>query len=51
MDLSEEHISRLIKGDTPLTPEIAYRLELVLGVPAKFWNNLESIYRGKAFGR
>lgn len=47
MDMSEEHINRLIKGETPLTPEIAYRLELVLGVPAKFWNNLENIYRGK----
>ena len=47
MDLSEKHISRLINGEVQLTPEVAIRLEMVLGVPAKFWNNLEAIYREK----
>mgnify|MGYP000382291657 FL=1 len=47
MDLSEKHISRLINGEVQLTPEMAVRLEMVLGVPAKFWNNLEAIYREK----
>ena len=47
MDMSEKHISRLINGDVQLTPETALRLEMVLGVPAKFWNNLEAIYREK----
>lgn len=47
MDMSEKHISRLINGDVQLTPETAVRLEIVLGVPARFWNNLESIYREK----
>lgn len=47
MDMSEKHISRLIHGDVQLTPETAVRLEIVLGVPAKFWNNLEAIYREK----
>ncbi len=47
MDMSEKHISKLINGDVHLTPDVAVRLELVLGVPAKFWNNLESIYREK----
>ena len=47
MDMSEKHISRLINGDVQLTPETAVRLEIVLGVPAGFWNNLESIYREK----
>lgn len=47
MDMSEKHISRLINGDVQLTPEVAVRLEVVLGVPAKFWNNLEAIYREK----
>ena len=37
MDMSEKHISRLINGDVQLTPETAVRLEMVLGVPAKFW--------------
>ncbi len=47
MDMSEKHISRLINGEVQLTPETAVRLEMVLGVPAKFWNNLEAIYREK----
>lgn len=47
MDMSEKHISRLINGDVQLTPETAVRLEMVLGVPAKFWNDLEAIYREK----
>ena len=47
MDMSEKHISKLINGEVQLTPETAVRLEFVLGVPAKFWNNLEAIYREK----
>lgn len=47
MDLSEKHISKLINGEVQLTPEVAVRLEMVLGMPAKFWNNLEAIYREK----
>ena len=47
MDMPEKHISRLINGDVQLTPEVAVRLETVLGVPAKFWSNLETIYREK----
>lgn len=47
MDMSEKHISRLINGEVQLTPDVAVRLEMVLGVPAHFWNNLESVYRDK----
>ncbi len=47
MDMSEKHISRLINGEVQLTPDMAMRLELVLGVPAHFWSRLESIYREK----
>lgn len=47
MNMSEKHISKLINGDVQLTHETAIRLEMVLGVPAVFWNNLESIYREK----
>ncbi len=49
MDMSEKHISKLINGEVQLTPEMAVRLETVLGIPAKFWNNLEAIYRVKIF--
>lgn len=47
MDMSEKHISKLINGEVQLTPETAFKLEMVLGVPAQFWNNLEAIYREK----
>ena len=47
MGMSEKHISHLINGDVQLTHEVAYKLEMVLGLPARFWNNLESIYREK----
>jgi HTH-type transcriptional regulator/antitoxin HigA len=47
LDMSEKHISKLINGDVQLTPEVAVRLEMVLGVPARFWSNLEAIYREK----
>ena len=47
MDMSEKHISHLINGEVRLTPNVAVRLEAVLGVPSEFWNNLEAIYQSK----
>lgn len=47
MEMSEKHISKLINGEVQLTSDMALRLEMVLGVPAHFWNNLESNYREK----
>lgn len=45
MDMSEKHISRLINGEVILTQETASKLEIVLGMKASFWLELESIYR------
>ena len=45
MGLSEKHVSKLINGEVQLTIEVARKLEMVLGVPAQFWCNLEAIYR------
>ena len=47
MDMSEKHISKFINGEVILTKDMAIRLEMVLGLPASFWNNLEAIYREK----
>lgn len=47
MEMSEKHISNLINGEVHLTPDVAMRLEMVLGLPARFWLNLEAIYREK----
>lgn len=47
MGMSEKHISKLINGEVQLTMEMAIRLEMVLGLPAQFWCNLETVYREK----
>jgi addiction module HigA family antidote len=38
-------INEIINGKAAITPETALQLELVLGVPARFWNNRERLYR------
>jgi len=38
-------INEIIKGKAALTPETALQLELVLGVPAAFWNERERNYQ------
>jgi len=43
--MSEVSINRIVKDHQPITHETANKLELVTGVPARFWNNLESNYR------
>ncbi len=42
--LTEQTIVRIMKGH-PITFDTANKLELVTGVPARFWNNLEMRYR------
>lgn len=46
-DLGMSEVSQLLEGNVKLTPDIALRLEHVLGIPANFWINLETIYRSK----
>lgn len=38
-------INEIIQGKAAITAETALQLERVLGVPARFWNNLERNYR------
>jgi len=40
-----KEIRSIVKGETPVTPDIAQRMERILGVPASFWKNLEQQYR------
>ena len=47
MGLTVRGIDMLLAGKMALSQDIACKLESVLGVPAKFWNNLETIYRTK----
>lgn len=48
MKMSEEYLGKLVNGQVQLTPAIAERLEMVLGVPSGFWNKLEVIFREKS---
>ena len=43
--LTVQSLNRIFKGEQPITYESANRLELVTGVPARYWNNLEAQYR------
>lgn len=43
--LTEQTLTRIFKGEQPISYETANRLELVTQVPARFWNNLEAQYR------
>ncbi len=45
MALSPQSVYALLDGKQALTSETAYRLELVTGVKASFWNRLESNYQ------
>lgn len=42
---TQKHISQVINGAAPITPEAAIRFELVTGVPARMWNSLETQYQ------
>jgi addiction module HigA family antidote len=37
-------INEIAKGKTAITPETAIQFELILGIPARFWNNLQRNY-------
>lgn len=45
--LTEQSIIRILKGKQPISYETANKLELVTGVPANYWNNLEAQYRSQ----
>ena len=43
--LTEKTVSQIVNGIASITYETAEKLELVLGVPASFWNTRERSYR------
>jgi HTH-type transcriptional regulator / antitoxin HigA len=51
MGVSKKHINELIKAKATLTPEIAMKLELVLGEPARFWLQREANYQQRLVRR
>ncbi len=47
LGITEQSLIRIFKGEQPVTYETADKLELVTGVPARFWNNYEALYRAQ----
>lgn len=47
MGMSGEQVARILNGAAPIAPETALKLEYVLDIPARFWNNREQQYRGQ----
>lgn len=45
MGRPKKTINEIINGKAAITPETALQLEMVLGVHASFWTNLEATYR------
>jgi addiction module HigA family antidote len=45
MGLTVQSLSRILKGDQPITYDTARKLELVTGISCEYWNNLEARYR------
>lgn len=43
-------VNEILNGNTPITNEIAVKLESVLGIPISTWINLEENYRNKLKG-
>lgn len=42
--MTEQHVSRVIKGKTNISGSFAKKLEYALGIPASFWLNLQKNY-------
>lgn len=47
LELSDEKMSLLMKGELELTQDVADQLEDALGIPSSLWLNLEGMYRDK----
>jgi addiction module HigA family antidote len=45
LGLAHKTVNEIIRGKAPLTHETALALEIVLGIPAGFWNTYETTYR------
>lgn len=43
-DVSEKHVSNIIKGKANISNRYSIKLEIALGIPARFWSNLQANY-------
>jgi transcriptional regulator with XRE-family HTH domain len=45
--MTDKTLSQIINGVAPITYETAEKFEMAIGVPARFWNERELVYREK----
>ncbi len=45
LGITEQNLSHILNGDSPITHDIAISLESAIGACAKFWENLETNYQ------
>lgn len=44
LDMTVQSLNRIFNGEEAISPETAARLEMVMGIPARFWNSLQTHY-------
>lgn len=44
LGVSRKHVSAIVNGSVPLTPDMASRLAVVFGPDVQFWINLQAQY-------
>ena len=44
LGVSEECLARMIRGEVPIDPEMAQRLEVVLEIPTRSWVSAQAYY-------
>lgn len=45
LDLTDHFVAEIIRGERPITDDIATGLEMAFGISAGFWTGLEANYR------
>lgn len=48
---TEEHLAGILRGNTPITPDMAVLLEPVVGIPAASWLRYEAAYQADIAAR
>lgn len=42
LDVTRKHVSAIVNARSPITPDMAIRLSMVLGTDPEFWMNLQT---------
>lgn len=45
LGVSRDHVDQILRGEAPISPELALRLECITGIPSKGWLAYEKLYQ------